>query len=201
MADFKKKEKKSKQIDSPTIKQTRTYLDDHRKRLRLFRNVRNVIYIVIVAAAVAVLIATQILPIFKIYGTSMTPTLIEDDLVVSVKTKNLEQGDLVAFYYNNRILVKRIIAGPGQWVDIDEDGYVYVDGEKLDEPYVNNRSIGQCDIDLPYQVEADKYFVMGDHRDVSIDSRSKSLGCIGEDQFIGKLLFRIWPLKRFGGIE
>lgn len=142
----------------------------------------------------AVLVATLWLPVLQIYGSSMTPTLEEGDIVVSIKSKTYETGDIVAFYYNNKILIKRVIAGSGDWVDLDEDGTVYVNGEKLDEPYVKDKAFGECDLELPYQVPESRIFVMGDHRSVSVDSRSKAVGCVAEEQIVGKLVFRIWPL-------
>ena len=128
----------------------------------------------------------------------VSATLYDGDVVVSVKTGRLERGDVVAFYYNNKILVKRVIAGPGQWVDIDEDGSVYVDGELLDEPYVEEKALGTCNIELPYQVPDGRWFVMGDHRSVSVDSRDQSVGCVSEEQIVGRLTFRLWPLNRIG---
>ena len=142
----------------------------------------------------AVLVATLWLPVLQIYGSSMTPTLEEGDIVVSIKSKNYETGDIVAFYYNNKILIKRVIASSGDWVDLDEDGTVYVNGEKLDEPYVKDKAFGECDLELPYQVPESRIFVMGDHRSVSVDSRSKAVGCVAEEQIVGKLVCRIWPL-------
>ena len=155
---------------------------------------RSTIYILITVAAVAVLVATLWLPVLQIYGSSMTPTLEEGDIVVSIKSKTYETGDIVAFYYNNKILIKRVIAGSGDWVDLDEDGTVYVNGEKLDEPYVKDKAFGECDLELPYQVPESRIFVMGDHRSVSVDSRSKAVGCVAEEQIVGKLVCRIWPL-------
>ena len=142
----------------------------------------------------AVLVATLWLPVLQIYGSSMTPTLEEGDIVVSIKSKTYETGDIVAFYYNNKILIKRVIAGSGDWVDLDEDGTVYVNGEMLDEPYVKDKAFGECDLELPYQVPESRIFVMGDHRSVSVDSRSKAVGCVAEEQIVGKLVCRIWPL-------
>ena len=142
----------------------------------------------------AVLVATLWLPVLQIYGSSMTPTLEEGDIVVSIKSKTYETGDIVEFYYNNKILIKRVIAGSGDWVDLDEDGTVYVNGEKLDEPYVKDKAFGECDLELPYQVPESRIFVMGDHRSVSVDSRSKAVGCVAEEQIVGKLVCRIWPL-------
>ena len=154
----------------------------------------------IVVAAVAVLIATLLMPVLQIYGTSMSPTLYDGDIIATIKTTEFEPGDVVAFYYNNKILVKRVIAMSGQWVDMDEDGNVYVNDVLLDEPYLVERAFGECDIKLPYQVPENRIFVMGDHRSVSVDSRSTTVGCVAEEQLVGKLVFRVWPLKDMGPV-
>ncbi len=201
-AFFRKKKQNTETApaDMPTVDQLETAVSAENYRIRYYQTMRNVIFFLITAAAVAVLVATMIMPVFRIYGSSMTPTLLEGEMTVAVKSDNLQQGDLVAFYYNNKILVKRVIATAGQWVDIDSDGNVYVDGELLDEPYVQNKSLGECDIDLPYQVPDERIFVMGDHRDVSVDSRTNAIGCVAQEQIAGKLIFRIWPLNRISRI-
>ena len=153
--------------------------------------------VLVVIAAIAVLIATLVTPAFRIYGTSMTPTLKEGDIVLSVRTTNFDRGDLVAFYFNNKILVKRVIAFPGEWVDIDSDGNVTVNGTKLDEPYIEDQALGETDITFPYQVPADRYFVLGDHRSTSIDSRNTTIGCISKEMIAGRLMFKVWPLNQF----
>jgi signal peptidase I len=152
----------------------------------------------LVAAAIAVLVVTLWMPVIQIYGKSMTPTLSSGEIVVLVKTTNFKPGDIIAFYYNNKILVKRVIAQAGDWVDITEDGRVIVNGEELDEPYVSEKALGECDIKLPYQVPDERVFVLGDHRSVSIDSRSSQVGCVAEEQIVGKITFRVWPFKRYG---
>lgn len=152
----------------------------------------------ITVAAIAVLVATLLLPVLQIYGTSMAPTLVDGDIVLSLKNADFERQDVIAFYYNNKILVKRVIANAGEWVNIDKDGYVTVNGEPLVEPYVQDFALGECDIQLPYQVPDGRVFVMGDHRSVSLDSRSTSVGCIAEEQIVGRLEFVIWPFQRFG---
>ena len=168
---------------------------------RWFSVLRSTIFSLIVVAAVAVILAMLVLPVLQITGTSMTETLNDGDIVVSLRGSGYKQGDVIAFYYNNNILIKRVIARTGQWVNIDEDGTVYVDNVKLDEPYITEKALGDCDITLPYQVPDGRIFVMGDHRSTSLDSRSTALGCISEDMVVGKLLFRVWPLPDFGLIK
>jgi signal peptidase I len=162
---------------------------------------RTTIGAMIVVAAIAVLVATIWMPVLQIYGTSMTPTLSEGEIVLSLKGSKFESGDLVAFYMGNKLLVKRCIAGPGDWVDIDEDGTVYVNGELLEEPYISDKSKGDCDMEFPYQVPESRYFMLGDHRSTSMDSRSSSIGCVAEEQIVGRLVFRIWPLKSLGFVN
>lgn len=180
-------------------------LEEELKRERFRRNyfsvMRSTVYTLITVAAVAVLVAVLLLPVLQIYGTSMNPTLCEGNIVISVKGSNFKPGDMIAFYYNNKILIKRVIGQAGDWVNIDENGDVFVNGELLDEPYVSEKSIGECDIALPYQVPESRIFVMGDHRNVSVDSRSTTVGCIAEEQIVGKIVFRIWPFAEIGTVR
>ena len=176
----------------------RRELARERQRSTLFRVARNTVFSLVVVAAVAVIVATFVLPILQISGSSMTDTLHDQDIVATVRTSDVHTGDVIAFYYNNKILVKRVIARSGQWVDIDKSGNVYVDGVLLDEPYITEKALGECNIKLPYQVPDGRIFVMGDHRSVSVDSRSTTVGCVSDEQIVGKLVFCVWPFERFG---
>ena len=163
---------------------------------RRFRKIlRSSFHALIVVAAVAALIATLLLPVLQIAGTSMEPSLKDGDIVLLAKTSKLERGDLCAFYYSNKILIKRVIGLPGDYIWIDKDGTVYVNNEELDEPYVSEKALGECDMEFPYQVPENSYFMLGDQRATSIDSRSSVIGCVPKDQLIGRLLCKIWPLS------
>lgn len=170
-------------------------------RKRYYRILRSTIGMLITVAAVAVLVATLWMPVLKIYGASMSPTLTDGEIILSRKTSKFVPGDIVAFYYNNKILVKRVIGRAGDWIDIDEEGTVYVNQIELKEPYLTEKALGECDIELPYQVPDGRIFVMGDHRSVSVDSRSSAIGCISQEQIVGRITFRIWPLKRLGVLK
>ncbi|MCD8341886.1 MAG: signal peptidase I [Clostridiales bacterium] len=172
---------------------------EYQKRYR--QTLRTTIYALIVVAAVAVLVATMFLPVLQVSGTSMEPTLSDGDVIVLVKTGDFETGDLVGFYYQNKLLLKRVIAGPGDIVDIDEDGNVYVNDELLDEPYVTEKALGETDCEYPVQVPEGRYFVMGDNRATSIDSRSTAIGYIEADQIVGKVFLRILPLNHLSLIS
>lgn len=191
----------TKETSLPTAEQ----LDMERRRLRYKRRynrtLRSTVAILIVVAALAVLAATLWMPVLRVYGSSMAPTLHNGEILVSVKTKDFSSGDIIAFYHGNKLLIKRYIAGPSDYVNVDEDGNVSVNGTRLDEPYLAEKAYGEADIEFPYQVPDQRYFVMGDNRSVSIDSRSSIVGCIAGDQIVGKVVFRVWPLSAFGPLR
>ncbi len=193
--------KKKKIRPIPTRQELEAELRRVRYKSRYRSVLRSTVYTLITVAAVAILVATLWLPVFQIYGNSMAPTLQDGEIIFSVKTSELEPGDIISFYYNNKILVKRVVARPGDWVDIDEAGNVLLNGVPLEEPYLEEKALGDCDIPLPYQVPDGKYFVMGDHRSISVDSRSTAVGCVAQEQIVGKILFRVWPLNDFGLVE
>lgn len=186
--------------DIPTAEQFESEIKRIRYRKSYIKTLWNTASSLIVVAAVAVLVSLLFLPVLRVTGTSMTPTLYNDELLICSKRSNFECGDIVAFYFNNKILLKRVIGTAGDIIDITEDGVVYRNGEVLDEPYVNARAFGECDIKLPYQVPDNRIFVMGDHRSVSIDSRSTAVGCIADEYVIGKVIFRIWPWEKIGQV-
>lgn len=193
--------RKKKTPPIPTLNQLEAELSRVKYKKRYGSVFRSTIYTLMIVAAAAILTAILLFPVLNIHGSSMTPNLVDGDVVVCLKNSKYEVGDTIAFYYNNKILVKRVIARSGEWVDIDADGYVYVNGEKLEEPYVQDYALGECDITLPYQVPEGRVFVMGDHRSVSVDSRSTSVGCVSDEQIVGKLLLRVWPFEKFGPIK
>lgn len=189
-----------KKPDVPTAEQLSAELERIRYKRNFGRMLKSTISSLIVVAAIAVLISLLILPVFRVTGTSMTPTMNNNDLLICSKRSEFESGDIVAFYFNNKVLLKRVIGTAGDVIDISEDGTVYVNGEMLDEPYVSEKAFGECDIKLPYQVPDNRIFVMGDHRSVSIDSRSATVGCIADEYVIGKVILRLWPFEDFGTV-
>lgn len=184
----------------PTLEEMERELQRVRYRSVYHTVLKSTVYTLIVAAACAILVATLWMPVLQIYGSSMTPTLNEGEIVLSVKASKIETGELVAFYIGNKLLVKRCIAGPGAWVNIDNEGNVYVNDELLEEPYIKEKSLGECDLEMPYQVPENRWFLIGDHRETSVDSRSSTVGCVAEEQVVGKIVWRIWPLNKFGSI-
>ena len=193
--------KKTQKKQLPELEQLKKELRRERYKNRYAATLRSTVNTLVVAAAFAILVATLWMPVFQIYGNSMAPTLQEGQIVVSVKNGKFEQGDLVAFYIGNKLLVKRMIAGPMDVVNIDSEGTVFVNGKELDEPYVLDKALGECDLTFPYQVPDSRYFLMGDHRQTSVDSRSSVVGCVAREQIAGKILFSAWPLSEFGKIE
>ncbi len=185
----------------PTLEQLELELQKEQHKNTYRKALRSTIYTLLVVAAVAVIIAVMIFPVLRIEGTSMTETLWEKDIVVAVSGSGYETGDIVAFYYNNKILVKRVIAVSGDWVNLDSAGNVSVNGVWLEEPYLTEKALGTCDITLPYQVPEGRIFVMGDHRATSLDSRTTEIGCIGEELIVGRILLRIWPFSSFGTVK
>lgn len=187
---------------------TKDQIESERKRYRwqkaYFKALRGTISVLTYMAAVAALVATLLLPVLQIEGTSMEPTLVNGDIVLLTKTTAFDRGDICGFAWNNKILIKRVIGIPGDWIEIDTDGTVYLNGEKLEEPYAEQISFGECDLEFPFQVPQEQYFVLGDMRESSIDSRNTLVGCVENSQIIGKIFFRIWPLKDmqfFNGIH
>ena len=185
----------------PSSDEVQKELKREQYKVRYKKTLKSTIFALITAAAAAVLVATLWLPVLQIFGTSMTPTLEEGQIVLSVKADKMEQGDVIAFYYGNKVLVKRYIAGPGEWVEIQEDGTVFVNGLALEEPYLEEKDFGICDLEFPYQVPDGMYFLMGDQRATSVDSRHSTVGCVAQDAIVGKIIFRVWPMNVLGRIQ
>ena len=196
-----KKKKPDKPLEIPSIAQLEVELGREKYRHRFRRVLRSTVYALITVAAAAVLVATLWMPVLQISGNSMSPTLTEGEIVISLNCSSFQTGDIVAFYFDNKVLIKRVIAGPGDWVDIDEQGNVFVNDQEIDEPYLVEKALGDCNIQLPYQVPESRIFVMGDHRSVSVDSRSTALGCVPYDKIVGRLVLRIWPYDAAGFIQ
>ena len=192
---------KSLKETRPTLDQLNRELTRRHHRNAYTRALRGTIWALVVVAAVSIICSTFFFSVLQIEGTSMEPTLKEGELVIASKAKNFQRGDIIAFYYNNKILLKRVIGFPGEWIDIDQDGTVSVNGQDLEEPYIHDKSLGECDITLPCQLPDERWFVLGDHRSTSVDSRSKVIGNVAEEQLVGKVVLRIWPLSEFGPIQ
>ena len=185
----------------PTIESLEQEIRRERYKKPFWQVLRSTLFYLVVVAAAAVLIVVLLLPILQISGTSMTETLNDGDIVIATHSSDLQTGDVIAFYYNNAILIKRVIATAGDWVDIDGEGNVFVNGEMLNEPYISEKDFGECNIKLPFQVPDARYFVLGDHRRTSIDSRNTAVGCVSDDMIVGKIILRVWPFSGLGLIQ
>ncbi|WP_312635877.1 signal peptidase I [Oscillibacter sp.] len=185
----------------PTLVQLNQELDRRHHKKAFNRALRGTVWTLVVVAAVAIICSTFFFSVLQIEGSSMEPTLNEGELVVASKSKHFQRDDIIAFYYNNKVLLKRVMGFPGEWINIDQDGIVYIDSQALEEPYVQENALGQCDITLPCQVPEERWFVLGDHRATSVDSRSKVIGNVAEEQLVGKVVFRIWPLSKLGSVN
>lgn len=198
--------KKNKEILQDNIKKISqkeliTEINRESYKEKYIKILKSTIYSLIIILAISILAATLIMPVLEISGSSMSPILNEGEIVISIKNKNLNTGDIIAFYHGNKILTKRVIAKPGNWVNIDKDGLVYIDGNLLKEDYIEEKALGSSNIEYPYQVPAEHWFVLGDDRHETIDSRNSDIGSISKENIIGKIVFRIWPLKKFGFIS
>lgn len=188
--------RKKQEVSLPTKDQVEAERKRYRRQKAYNKALRGTVYVLTIVAAVAVLIATLILPVLQIEGTSMEPTLSNGDIVLLTKTTRFDRGDLCGFTWNNKLLIKRVIGLPGDWIEMDTDGNIYRNGDKLEEPYVKQKALGECDLEFPFQVPLEQYFVVGDMRESSIDSRNSLIGCIPKDQIVGKVFFRVWPFKK-----
>lgn len=196
MADKKSKE----EIIIPSTKELEAELHNEKYKSKYKKILKSTVYILLIVVAISAIVATLVFPVLKIYGTSMSPVVNNGDVVVAVKKNKFNSSDVVAFYYNNRILVKRIIATPQDWVNIDEDGKIYVNNVLLDESYTYGKTV-QGDIEYPFQVPSDSYFVLSDQREIMVDSRNKEIGCIKQEDIVGKVVFKVWPIGRFGLVK
>ena len=188
-------------MEVPPVELMEAELGRMRQQGRRRSSARSTMYTLLIVAAFAVILTILILPVLTIQGVSMEETLFDGDVVVALNNHRYKTGDVIGFYYNNEVLIKRVIATETDWVDIDQDGTVYVNNVRLEEPYLTEKAFGECNINLPYQVPEGCCFVLGDHRATSIDSRNRSVGCIPNDKVVGRLLLRIWPIESFGTVE
>lgn len=196
MADKKSKE----EIIIPSTKELEAELHNEKYKSKYKKILKSTVYILLIVVAISAIVATLVFPVLKIYGTSMSPVVNNGDIVVAVKKNKFNSSDVVAFYYNNRMLVKRVIATPQDWVNIDEDGNIYVNNVLLDESYTYGKTV-QGDIEYPFQVPSDSYFVLSDQREIMVDSRNKEIGCIKQEDIVGKVVFKVWPVGRFGLVK
>lgn len=187
--------------ENPTVEQLEKELQRDRHKRNYRSTLLSTVSALVIVAAIAVLVSMLALPVLQVVGESMTPSLYEGNIVVAPKGSAFQKGDVIAFYYNNKILVKRVIANAGEWVNIDEDGNVFINDVPLDEPYIEEKALGECNITLPYQVPDGKIFVMGDHRATSSDSRNTAVGCVSQEQVVGRVMLRIWPFDQISLIK
>lgn len=192
---------KDDHVEIPSLEQLEAERKRYQYKRRYHQTLRSTVAVLIVVAAIAILVATLWMPVLQIYGSSMSPMLEDGQIVLSVKGSNYKAGDLVAFYYGNKLLIKRVIAGPGDWITIEGNGDVYINGELLNEPYATEKALGECDQTFPMQISDERWFLMGDNRAVSVDSRSTMVGCISQEQIVGKIILRVWPLGDFGALH
>ncbi len=185
-------------LDKLTTEELEEELNRQKYKFRYKKLLRSTIHILLVVVALSILISTLVFPVLKIYGESMESTLNSGDIVVCFKKSEYKHGDVVAFYYNNQVLVKRIVALSSDWVDIDNEGNLYINDKLIDEPYIESKSYGESDISYPYQVPEESYFVLGDKRENSVDSRNSLIGTITNEEIIGKIIFKVWPVEEFG---
>lgn len=192
------KAKRKKNMPVPSLAEIQKERKRIRRKMYYRQSLRSTVSVLVVVAAVAVLVTTLFLPILQISGDSMSPTLAHNEIVVLLKTRDFQRGDLIGFYYQGKILLKRVIALPEDEVVIDSDGNVYVNAQLLEEPYITDKSLGDCDLEFPYKVPGTGYFVLGDRRSNSVDSRNSMVGTVSQDDIIGKVFLRVWPLDRLG---
>lgn len=192
---------KRRPIETPSVAQLEKELRREKHRRSYRSTLLSTISALVIVAAVAVLVSMLVLPVLQVVGESMTPSLYQGEIVVAPKGTTFQKGDVIAFYFNNKILIKRVIANAGEWVNIDEGGNVFINDVPLDEPYVDEKALGDCNITLPYQVPDGKIFVMGDHRATSSDSRNTAVGCVAQEQVVGRVMLRVWPLQKLGWVK
>lgn len=195
------RKKNRKSISIPTAGQIEKEILREKYNRKYKQVLKTTMYSLIVVAAVAVLIATLALPVLQISGSSMEPTLNDEEIVILLKTTNIDRKEFCCFSYQNKLLIKRVIGLPGDKINIDAEGNVYINDELLDEPYVADKTLGECDISFPCYVTENHYFVLGDQRATSIDSRSSVIGLVSEEHIVGKIFFRIWPFEAISFIK